>query len=344
MRSAAAIVAGDYGEGRRQSANATQSMPVRSASPTKSFSSCVTVQNPFPKLPNKRNMKAKRISRKESTQIEVSCDACHKKFKRYPSQMHALNFCSNSCRRNVGAHPYTFKDLTGEHFGRWTVIGLQTRDRNKQRRKWICRCSCESQTSGVVSERTLLRGQSRSCGCISREWMAVLARKAVKHGYGSHPLYGLYAQMHKRCYRETEDSYANYGGRGIGVEERWRSPMVDGPFRFDPQAFRNFLADVGERPSPKHELDRLNNDASYGPTNFRWATRSVQMANKRPQKAIENYTEEEVQARVLPELTRRGYVVLPNVSLADPVFGGCNGGVLGVAIPFRADLSLCNPN
>lgn len=61
----------------------------------------------------------------------------------------------------------------------------------------------------------------------------------------------------------------NYAGRGITVCERW-------------QSYENFLADMGRKPSPKHSLDRINNNGNYEPGNCRWATLIQQRANRRP--------------------------------------------------------------
>jgi len=74
--------------------------------------------------------------------------------------------------------------------------------------------------------------------------------------------------MLTRCNLPGTKYYKNYGGRGIRVCLRWRR-------------FLNFLADMGRRPSPKHSIDRRNNDGNYTPKNCRWATRSEQNSNRR---------------------------------------------------------------
>lgn len=74
--------------------------------------------------------------------------------------------------------------------------------------------------------------------------------------------------MHNRCYDPQCDSWEDYGGRGITICDRWFNN------------FRNFYADMGERPEGM-EIDRQDNDGNYEPGNCRWATASQNARNKR---------------------------------------------------------------
>lgn len=84
--------------------------------------------------------------------------------------------------------------------------------------------------------------------------------------------------MNDRCYLKSHRWYHIYGGRGIEVCERWR--------RGTPNAFINFLADMGLRPAKEITLDRINSDKPYCKGNCRWADKVVQRINQRT--AIDN--------------------------------------------------------
>lgn len=95
--------------------------------------------------------------------------------------------------------------------------------------------------------------------------------KKLENCYSKHPLYSRWEGMIGRCYRQNQPAYKNYGGRGIKVCDRWRGRG----------GFLNFLEDMGELPSPKHSLDRIDVNADYTPENCRWATWTEQSINKR---------------------------------------------------------------
>lgn len=77
--------------------------------------------------------------------------------------------------------------------------------------------------------------------------------------------------MIQRCHNQRHPKFAYYGGRGIFVADEWRSRG----------GFERFLSHVGPKPTPKHEIDRIDNDRGYVPGNVKWSTRSQQMRNTR---------------------------------------------------------------
>lgn len=154
-------------------------------------------------------------------------------------------------------------DITGKTFGYLVVEGYCEK-RNKQR-YWRCVCICGQRRE--VSQGNLGRN-TFSCGCRRSQKTAV---RNQTHGLRKHPLYHVWWSMQQRCSNRADPAYYRYGGRGIRVCDRWQGAF----------GFVNFIADMGERPSVKHSLDRRDNDKGYSPDNCRWATARDQAHNMR---------------------------------------------------------------
>jgi hypothetical protein len=156
-------------------------------------------------------------------------------------------------------------DLTGRTFTRWTVLSRAPRQGSLS--AWNCQCACGAERA--VLQQSLVRGASRSCGCLNRE---ELVARTLKHGHAlagaESEMYSKWKGMRRRCLDPKSKGYPYYGARGITVCERWND-------------FANFLADMGEMP-PEHTLDRIDPDGNYEPDNCRWATYAEQTANRRP--------------------------------------------------------------
>lgn len=151
----------------------------------------------------------------------------------------------------------------GEQYARLTLLEDAISASGKV--QCLCRCGTEK----AIVARSVRKGLSRSCGFLRRERARELG---TTHGLTDHPLYATWYLMVRRCTSPADRVWADYGGRGIRVCDRWLGL----------EGLANFVADVGEKPSPKHSLDRIDNDKGYRPDNVRWATAPQQRANMRP--------------------------------------------------------------
>ena len=169
--------------------------------------------------------------------------------------------------------------FSDKKFGRLTIISSPRPDVYK------CRCECGNEIA--VWRSQLANNVVRHCGCrdtrqpgyqISNPHRLAHYRVFIKsNGKQKKFISGelnSYLAMIARCYRENkqgEYTCETHGGKGIRVCDRWLEP--------NGQGFRNFLADMGPRPSCT-SLDRVNPQDHYTPLNCRWGTPKEQGFHK----------------------------------------------------------------
>lgn len=150
-------------------------------------------------------------------------------------------------------------DIIGSRVGCLTVISYAGGS------KWNCRCDkCQTETpifSRAIREQRNV--QCPSCGIHFNK----------RHGLCNSPTWISWRAMINRCEHRSSPSYEDYGGRGICVCERWR------------HSFDNFLTDMGIRPAGK-QLDRIDYNGDYEPSNCRWSTSMEQNQNRRDNKFV----------------------------------------------------------
>ena len=108
--------------------------------------------------------------------------------------------------------------------------------------------------------RVLVRGENTVRFHLDLDTSAVSSERSI------------WANMKQRCLNSNNTSYQYYGARGITVCARWL------------RSFDSFLADVGPRPGPEYQLDRIDNNGNYEPANCRWVTPKENSANRRKRK------------------------------------------------------------
>ena len=135
--------------------------------------------------------------------------------------------------------------------------------KNKPKSCRVLGCSNEWKLNPSTGTRYLINGYCRIHS--EREY-----RERTKESYLQSSEYSTWVTMRQRCSNPNYYQWERYGGRGISVCSRW-----DGK-----GGFNNFIKDMGNKPTPKHSIDRIDPDGNYEPKNCRWATAKQQAINK----------------------------------------------------------------
>lgn len=138
-------------------------------------------------------------------------------------------------------------EMLGKRFGKWTVTGFS--GVRGEFRFYEVKCDCGR--IGSVSGADLRRGGSTQCGTCRQKNIA------TKHGRcGTHE-YSVWMNMKQRCKNPKCIEYFRYGGRGISCCKEWSE-------------FKNFFHDMGEAPTPFHQIHRIDNEKGYSKENCIW--------------------------------------------------------------------------
>ena len=155
------------------------------------------------------------------------------------------------------------ENLIGKRFGSLVVKSFH--ERKNWNYYWLCKCDCGNQHIALSGNLKRITKCCHAC--------AVKAR--TKHGHssghndtksGRSHTYSSWLAMFGRVNGTTEKLLYSYNH--ISICDRWKD-------------FNHFLSDMGERPSKRHTLDRIDNNGNYEPSNCRWTTWKQQLANRR---------------------------------------------------------------
>jgi hypothetical protein len=154
-----------------------------------------------------------------------------------------------------------------------------------------CDCGSEARDYAVGM---LVSGNTKSCGCLARE---MTSARSKTHGKTKTTEYRSWTDMKQRVFNPERSCHHDYGGRGIDMDPRWAA------------SFDAFLADMGLKPTPKHTIERNDNNRGYWPDNCRWATRAEQNRNSRKNRFVILNGEEVILAEADRRLgIREGYI------------------------------------
>lgn len=160
----------------------------------------------------------------------------------------------------------------GQKFHWLEVIGatFNIRRNDGQRSKQVvCQCKCGNYLITPISD--LRCEKTRSCGCLRRS----TGGGNKTHGLSKTPLYTVWAAIVSRCTNKNNRCYKNYGGRGIAMCDEWR---------YGPEVFCKWAIANGWEKGL--EIDRIDNDGNYEPSNCRFVTSRINTLNRRNARLI----------------------------------------------------------
>lgn len=170
----------------------------------------------------------------------------------------------------------------GEKYGRLTIIETFFEFGSDGKKRKRARCSCDCGGEHVACYYSLRRGNVSGCFNCSKAVRGKSSRFTHRQAKGfadenpeEYKVFCVWRGMIARCTNPKNSHWHRYGGRGIDVCDYWM------------ESFENFISDMGMRPTPDHQIDRIDNDSGYRKSNCRWVSRKDNARNKNMNRVLE---------------------------------------------------------